>query len=211
MDFDWAGLFSAAELSLRTWLENQPANKWRGLTSWALYLGTAVPIVIALFISRKIGRSSRTVLPFVSVPAPQAVDFWYQESRRALEARAALTKTIATGAGIGLAAAAAILAVTGVPVGLLYVAVTLHAVALLGCLWSQSLQALGHTQQARRLAAAVTGAAPEENVSFALSPLHTGKQSRYAIVAFFLPALWMSMGWLVIGATMLLSTISIKQ
>jgi hypothetical protein len=135
------------------------------------------------------------------------VDLWYQETRRAIDARGTATKTVATAAGIGLAAAAAMLAVAGITVWLLYVALALNSLALMGCLVSLLTTALGHTQQARGFVKAFAGAGPEDCVTIELLPMHMGKQSRYAAVAFFLPVFWMASGWLIIGATVLLSSI----
>lgn len=192
---------------LRAWAENERTHQWRGLAGWCLHIGTTVPILISYWLSRKIGRSNKATRPIVTIPTPQAVDLWYQETRRAIEATATATKTIATAAGLGLAAAAAMLAVANIAIGLLYVALALNSLALVVCLWSLVLIAASHNQQARGFAKAFAGSGPEDSVTIELTPMHIGKQSRLAAIAFLLPAMWMSAGWLTIAATVLLSSI----
>lgn len=215
MDFDWKtmveGVRSVLESTREMWRALPPAQQKKigGAVALAATL-VALLLPVALmgwwgWRSKK-QRSDFTGNQIAHAHAAQAIDLWYQESRRYLDARTAALKSIATGAGLGLAAAGTLLAIAEAPRIMLYAAVALHFLSFLVGMTAQAASTGIYRAQANEFSKHVAGADPEEIVAFELIRPANAPKNRTAAIGYSLALMWMAAGWLfILTAVMLMS------
>ncbi|MFY1915860.1 hypothetical protein ACOTB6_30245 [Achromobacter xylosoxidans] len=215
MDFDWKtmveGVHTALESTREMWLALTPAQQKKiggAVTLGAALLALLLPAALMAWWGRrsKKRQSDLTGNQIAHVHAAQAVDLWYQESRRYLDARTAALKSIATGAGLGLAAAGTILAIAEAPRIMLYSAAALHFLSFLVGITAQAASTSIYRAQANEFSKHVAGADPEEIVAFELIRPANAPKSRTAAIGYSLALMWMAAGWLfILTAVMMMS------
>ncbi|MBO1013486.1 hypothetical protein IPU70_08000 [Achromobacter sp. SD115] len=209
MDFDWKTMLDSAR---ETWLAMSPSEQKRTGEAIALVialLALCLPVALLSLLRRRANkrRPGLSGNRIAHVHASQATDLWYQESRRFLDARTAALRSIATGAGLGLAASGTILAIAEAPRVLLYAAAALHFFAFFMCTTAQVASTIIYRAQANELSKRVAGADPDEIVAFELIRPMTHPGDRKAAFGYALAMLWMAAGWLfILAAVMMMAT-----
>lgn len=199
MDFDWKTMLDGA---LETWRAMAPAKKEKLWILAELVSGLVailVPIALATWATRSGRRKSKfSGNKIVNMPAAQAIDLWYQESRRYLDGRATTIKLIGTGAGLGLAAAGTVLAIAEESRRLLYLGVSLEFLALLTCVTAQFSSTWIYREQANELSRKAIGAEPDDIVAVELFQPRNAQFNRVERMGHLMAMAWMSFGWLFI-------------
>jgi len=205
VDFDWKTIVEDIHTVLNgareMWRALSPLEQKRigALIAYAVgLLAMCLPVVFMVWRGwrAKMRRSVFLGNQIAHVQASQAVDLWYQESRRYLDGRTTALKSISTGAGLGLAAVGTILAIAEAPRMLLYPAAYLLLMSFAASLTAQLVSTSIYRAQANELSKRIAGANPEDIVAFELiRPLNLPR-FRKAGVIHFLALMWMSAGWL---------------
>lgn len=145
-------------------------------------------------------------IQIVRISAAQAVDMWYQDSRRYLEARSSMAKAMGTTGGLGIAASATLLATAGFNATLLYFAVGMLFLVVALCAMSQ-LQ-LSHTYyiQASTCAQAATGSEVDDQVEVGLVSPNPKLRKFDSLFSMRLAWWWLFAGW-----SMIILAIAVKS
>lgn len=171
-------------------------------------LAFAQVILPLIWVMRTHNREPRTYLkePIVRISSSQAVDMWYQDSRRYLDSLASMAKAIGTAGGLGLAACATLIATSGFKIWPLYLSATMLFFTVAICALSQ-LQ-LSHTyfMQAKACARAAIGSDADDQVGVALVSPNPEERIFDSLFSIRLGWWWLFGGW-----TMLLIAIAAKS
>ncbi len=204
MDFDWKTMIEDARTVLsgvrEMWHALSPLEQKRiGATiAYAIgLLAVCLPVVLVIWRGWR-AKKRRSVFSgnqIAHIQASQAVDLWYQESRRYLDGRTAALKSISTGAGLGLAAVGTILAIAEAPRMLLYPAAFLLIMSFSASLTAQVVSTSIYRAQANEFSKWIAGASPEDIVAFELIRPLSLPGFRHAGVMHSLALMWMTAGW----------------
>lgn len=216
MDFDWKTMVEDVRTALQAgremWHALSPIEQKRigaGIAYVFGLLALCLPVLFTIWRAwrTKKRRPALSGNKIAHIHASQAVDLWFQESRRYLDGRTAALKSIATGAGLGLAAVGTILAIAEAPRMVLYPAAFLLLLSFVASMAAQALSTNIYRAQANELSKCVAGANPEDIVAIELTRPLNVPAYRSAGAMHTVAMLWMAAGWLfLLNAVMMMST-----